>query len=412
MKLAYADILNYLSHQRDKPEDAVATCEEARKLLVGMGALELADLTAASIDADTADSEARHMVELGRLEASAQLEEQVFDIAEKVLAQRPGDLRSMQNRALAVDLVGRLAHRRHDYLAAERFARRSAEAGENNVRFNPSDLNAWTYWIRGRDQLSDALFEQGHVQSAIDVRRATVALEADQRRPAKLGSQTWQTWVGLAGLQGELGEAAAAQKSDSEAASAIEESLEGLPSDNPWRTLAPIIVEGLRTRLRLDAGDDRTAFEEAGATAARLRALKLTDSQSLTIAANVRRHVLRTLGMAGLRLGRYAEVEAASRERSGLPPNRFSADDPQEERSRALVMQAHAVAKQGRLEEALGLVRPALEFYRREQQRGGGGLSFQRDMAYALCVEAIAQPEDAVGRAQPERKRHSVAAAK
>ena len=37
------------------------------------------------------------------------LEHEVYDIAEKVLAKRPGDLRSMKNRALAADLLGEIA---------------------------------------------------------------------------------------------------------------------------------------------------------------------------------------------------------------------------------------------------------------------------------------------------------------
>ena len=174
-KLLYADILNYYSHQQPK-EQGIASCEESRKILAAMGAKDLSDLTAASIYADTADSQARHSMVLGRNEDAERLEREVYDIADGVLAKRPGDIRSMKNRALAANLLGDISMDRHDLETAMRYAERSEQAGEDLVRFNPSDLSSWEHWIRGRDQISDILYEQGHVNSAIEKRRATVAL--------------------------------------------------------------------------------------------------------------------------------------------------------------------------------------------------------------------------------------------
>ena len=119
--MLYADALNYLSHTQPK-EQGVATCEEARTVLAGLGAREIADLNAASIYADVTDSQARHTLALGRLDAAAVLAAEVYEMAEKVLAKRPGDLRSMRNRSLAADLLSRLASRRHDYVTAEAHA--------------------------------------------------------------------------------------------------------------------------------------------------------------------------------------------------------------------------------------------------------------------------------------------------
>jgi hypothetical protein len=402
VKLTYADVLNYLSHQRASKEDAVATCEESRKLLASMGALDFTDLTAASIYADTSDSEARHALTLGRLDLSQRLEQQVYDIAEKVLAQRPGDLRSMQNRALAVDLMARVAARRHDYVAAADFARRSAQAGENNVRFNPSDLNSWVYWIRGNDLLADDLLEQGRVQDAIDLQRETVALEGDPRRPSSLGPSMFQTWFGLAVLQARVGQATAAQKSLKEAIRAADEGLVGVRKDSPFVPLSPPMYESWRARVRLYAGDDRYALDTALAAADQVRKIKVPDSEAFATAiqANILRQALITQSIAQLRIGQYAEVEKASRERATLLPNPFGGADPRDEISRAKVMQAHAVAMQGRRDEARQLVSPELQFLRAEQKQGAAGVSFQRDLAYALYVDAISQADDAAGRAR------------
>ena len=154
VRLVYADLLNYISHRRLTKEEGIKDCEEARKLLLDLGARDLSDLSAASIYADTSDSQSRHALQLGRVEEAERLSREVYDIANKVLVQRPGDFRSMQNRLLAAGMLGGLAFRRHDYAAAAAYAAQSEEAAENYVRLNPSDLTAWDYLIRARGAVS------------------------------------------------------------------------------------------------------------------------------------------------------------------------------------------------------------------------------------------------------------------
>ena len=52
---------------------------------------------------------------------------------------------------------------------------------------------------------------------------------------------------------------------------------------------------------------------------------------------------------------------------------------------------AQALAGQGRYDEAQAVLAPALEFLREEAARGGAGLDYARDHAYALYVDALAQ---------------------
>jgi len=69
----------------------------------------------------------------------------------------------------------------------------------------------------------------------------------------------------------------------------------------------------------------------------------------------------------------------------------YNADVPRNPASTIKVLTTYA---------ALELLGPVLDGYRAEQRAGAGGTSFQRDLAYALFVEAIAQPADATGRAR------------
>jgi hypothetical protein len=402
-KILYADVLNFRSHQEPK-EVAVATCEEARKVLVDLGALDFTDLNAASIYADTSDSQARHALALGRLDESERLTHEVYAIAEKVLAQRPGDFRSMRNRALAADLLGELALRRHDHAAAAEYAARAELAGENYVQFNPSDLSAWDYWIRGRTQVADVLLERGRVLDAIDALRATVALEKDPRLPSSLGPQLNFVWAQLAGLEARTGQRAAAERSLVDATRATDEQLKVSTGSGRWPELLPLMPDVWRARLHLNFGDDQAAIDGSTAVSGRLRNLTFATEEEFAqrIRANLLRLSLATEALAAIRLGRDADAEVALRERLTLPPNLFTRSDPQDETSRTQVMLAHAVSRQGRNAEALATLQPALQRYRAEQGKGADGLTFQRDLAYALYVDAIAQGDDGAGRSRRE----------
>jgi hypothetical protein len=403
-RLVYADVLNYLSHRRDTGEEAVATCEEARRILVELGALDLSDLRAASVYADTSDSQARHALGLGRVDEAERLEREVYEIAEKVLAQRPGDLRSMANRALAADLLGDLAERRHDYSGAAKYAARSEEAGEDYVRFNPSDLNSWVYWIRGKESVANALFEEGRVLESVEVRRSAVALETDSRAPPNLGLLLNFIGPGLATQEARMGHRAAAEDAYTAAVRVSDQAAAQEPAGSPRRTLSQLAPGAWDARLQLYFGEDQRALEKAVAAIERIKQVEIPADNANAIASrdNFLRFSLTTVSAAALRLGRHAQAEATSRERLALPPNRFGTDDPQDETSRARVMLAHAVALQGRLEEARKLVQPDLERYRSERKSGANGISFQRDLAHALYVSAIAQANDAAGRAQKD----------
>jgi len=57
-RILYADTLNYLSHTQPL-DQRLATCDDARKVLVATGALDMSNLRAASVYADVSDSAAR-----------------------------------------------------------------------------------------------------------------------------------------------------------------------------------------------------------------------------------------------------------------------------------------------------------------------------------------------------------------
>jgi hypothetical protein len=391
----YADTLNPLSHSQPL-EKAVAMCSEARKVLMGLGALDLSNLDATSSYADTADSEARHLLGLGRLAEAQALEQQVYELADKILVRRPGDLHSMADRSWAAELLGALARRRHDGAAYAAYAEKTVQAGEDEVRFNPSDVGAWQRWSVGFNQRADVQFERGDVAQSLATNRAEMRLEQDPRRPSSLAPILWHDWIPLAITLAQVGDAAGAARSlDAYRHDAGEFVAQASPQ-NPRRRLMVTPEQSIASAIQLSQGSNQAAFSNASAVLARVGAIQVPadDLSSTVLQLNLLSRNFRTAASAAVRLGRYPQAEMLARRWLALPPNPRTEDDPKLESSAARVVLANAVALQGRAVEAQSILQPALAFYRQEQQAGASGTTFRGDYAYALYVNALTLPTE------------------
>ena len=395
-KLVYANTLNYLSHTQPNKATAVATCEEAREVLTRLGALNLTDLNAAAAYADVADSEARHLLGLDRVDEAQKLEQQVFNLAEKVLAQRPNDLRSLGNRYYAAQLLGSLAARRHDDAAAADYANRAAQAGEDLVRFNPADLTSWLFWAGGKGQSADLQVERGQVTQAMDAMHETLALAQDKRRPSSLAPVLWNRWALLAMLQARAGDKTAAEQSMRSYLRDVNEFMLTFPAGSPRRLVIGNSEQILRARLQLIEGDPQAALRNATAA--------IDHIDKITVAANDlgaslnRDNYLaasvRAASLAALRLGRYAQAETLARRWLAMPSDSTSNANPRDESSRARATLAQALAMQSRGAEARTTLQPALDYYQHEQQLGAQATSFRYGYAYALYVSSLTLTSD------------------
>jgi hypothetical protein len=401
IRQTYADTLNVLSHMQPK-ETAVASCQEALKILEGLGALDLSNLNAASGYADVADSEARHLLDLGRADEAQKVESQVYELTEKVLVQRPGDLRSLANRFFAAQLLGTLAQRRHDDTTAADFAARAAKAGEDYVRFNPADLGTWSWWAQGLQQVADLQFERGEVTQSLATYRSLMALAQDRRKPSSLGPVLFARWLNIAAMQALLGDKTAAQQSVQAFAKDLDELAGTYAQEDPRRQVIASSADGLRGRVLLFEGETQTAFTNASAVINRIEQIKV-DGKNPNFERTRNRDLrfsLITAAMSAIRLGHAAQAETLARQLIAVPIDPGSRGDAQELASRNEAMLAHAVALQGRGDETRTILQPALAYYEKEQQTGAHGTWFRRDYAYALYVDALARGADADSRAK------------
>lgn len=399
----YAEILNYLSHAQPK-ETGVATTREARTILKGLGALELTDLQATAAYADTADSEARHLTTLGRLDEAKVLAREVYALAEQVLVKRPGDLQSLTNRYLASNMLSTLAERQHDDAAAVDFAQRSVEAAEEAIRFNPSNLDNWTAQVRAMGSVAGLHYEHGDLAQALATGQAVMALAEDKRAPAGLEIILAQGISNqMTQLQAALGRNDEAERHRQVWQRGMEAGLERYPAEDPRRRVLANYDGRTLARLRLSQDQAQAALSLARADLDRLRKLDLpaADAGVQRVLYNVQRADLATGALAALHLGRGAEAEAMIRQWQALPEDtRSSNDDPEQTAALIAKSLAHAVVLQGRTEEARKLLQPALAYYRKQQQEGAQGSSFRKDFATTLYVNALTYPVGAPQRTQ------------
>lgn len=391
----YADTLNPSSHAQPL-EKAVAMCDEARKVLVGLGALDLSNLDATASYADTADSEARHLTALGRIAEAQVLETQVYELADKILVRRPGDLHSLADRSWAAELLGALARRQHDAAAATLYAEKTIAAGNDEVRFNPSDLGAWLRLAVGLIQRADVQFERGDVAQSIATNQALLSMGRDPRRPSSLAPILWRFWIPLTLTQARAGDAAGASQSLKAFARDTAELVAQSSPQNLRHKLLANPEQGVASAVRLFEDAPQAALAEASAVIARVDAVKVPadDFGSSILVNNLLTSNLRTAATAALRLGRYAQSEALARRMLALPLDPTTEDDPRDRSSSARALLAESVARQGRSGEAQSILQPALDYYQQEQQAGEGGTTFRGSYAYALYVSALASASD------------------
>ena len=406
VRQAYADTLNILSHTQPK-EIGVATCQEARKILEGLGALDLSNLNAASAYADTGDSEARHLMALGRIDEAQKLEMQVYDLTEKVLVQRPSDLRALADRFFAAGLLGDLAERRHDDGAAADYANRAAKAGEDYVRFNPADLTTWSWWITGLEQIADSQFDRGEMTNMLTTMRQTMALADDKRIPSSLGPILWSRWLKVAAIQAMLSRRQGCRCSSHAAGVRtvdIKEQAATLAAEDPRRQILATAEQGLRSRIQLNEGDPQAALANASAVISHIEQIKPsapTPNFERSKESNLRWN-LTTAATAALRLGHGVQAEPLARQLAAIPSDQNSNVNSRQLSARASIILAHAVALQERADEARTVLQPTYDYYQSELKAGAHGTGFRRDYAYALYVSALTRPADAEGRAKRE----------
>ena len=400
-RLALADLLQFLAHAQPDAAKGVVLCEESRSILAEMGALDLSDLTAASIYGDVTDSQSRMAQRLGQTDEAERLAKIVNEMAEKVLGQRPGDLRAMENQYYSAQMLGTVANDRFDFADAEMHFIKSTEAGRNYTLFNPADSTGWrnlTQSLMGQAQVN---VEQGRVAEARNSLLAAAALEHDPRNKAGVDSVFIFAWRSTVALESQAGNLRSAR-----AAHAEMRRVAGLAAKDRNYDEELKVISG----LQLDLAENDILAAEGDYAAIHARAVDLGErlakiKGSTELNRNLRDDAIRRnrtyRSEAAVRLGNYEEAMTVARDAIDKPlPGRLDELTLADIKARAQVRLGQALLGADKRGEAIAALNAALDHYRAQQANGASGMFFRQDISRALYQLARAQPGTDAGLAK------------
>jgi tetratricopeptide (TPR) repeat protein len=399
-KLTLADLLSILAHSQQR-EVGMASCEEARKILADLGATDLRDLTAASAYGDATDTQARLAMRLGRLEESERLATLVGETAEKVLQQRPGDLRAMVNRYYSANVLGEIATTRHQYEAARAHYARSEEAAKNYSLFNPADNLAWRSWNQANLDIGEMLAEQGNLAEALDQYREAAEREKDPRNKTGIDIGVFGAWQNIARLEAQLGNARKARAALAENRRVRELFNKQRIIDEELNQISLLGLQVQEYDILAAEGDYATIHARAAGVVEQMDKIPKLNEGNKQFRENITRQNRAWLIESSLRLGRTEEAATTARDAIERPLT-YNQSDLVAKRilARSRVRHGQALLGSGDAAGARAALGEALAYYRLEQQAGANGTSFLLDLGRALYHLARAQDYTDAGRAQ------------
>jgi tetratricopeptide (TPR) repeat protein len=399
-KLALADTYNFLCHMVP-PEEGNQDCIDGRKILADMGALDLSDLTAASIYGDVADSQARILLDLNKPEEAAKLEHTVYEIGEKVLTKRPGDLRAMKDVYFARELLGEIAEDEEDLVEAEAQYRASVEAARTYSQFNPADNRGLNLYSQCVVNLAWVLYEEGRISDSVDTFRALVAMESAIPDKAELDNGYYVAMRSLALIEAQRGHGPEAEDwraKDEKDGIAFDKAM---GADATFDALSVIDDILLRGSLAAAQGDYPRVYELVNGAKTQFGTLKQQSALIQFFYGAMGRATYTQYIDAALRTGRFGEAEAAARKMMGHPFNmRALKRRSVNLDARYSVQLGHALVGLGRKSDARPILEAAITVYRASRARGADGTTFRLDFAGGLYQLSRAQEDDEAGRAK------------
>jgi tRNA A-37 threonylcarbamoyl transferase component Bud32/tetratricopeptide (TPR) repeat protein len=399
LQLEYANLLNLFSHDQ-KYEESVTTCSEALSILAKLGALDCNNLDAASTWADTADSQAREMLALGRIDEAEQAERQGLKLAEGVIERRPNDLHALQDLYFAPDVLGLIEARKNHDAAALDWFRQAGRAAKNSVRFNPSDENSWLSVGLADYGISAMLWRAGRVAEAVEI------LRNGATNPVPEIENIGQ-WSSLAVLEAQRGNRSSAERAILEARKAREGRAAAIGLPQTQRQVSAEIVHDVERQVKVAFTQDAALLESARDGLVRIGELGKGELDPETNAElnQLKRRALSDAARAALRLERFGEAKTFSQALVAAPLLRTEFSERMmllrpDDLGWGSVLLAQAQLGERSREEALKTIEPALAVYRDMQAQGVNHLTFHQRFARALYVHALAQPATGEGASQ------------
>jgi hypothetical protein len=397
-RLALADTLQFLALETTA-EAGIPLCEESRKILIDSGALTLDDLTASSIYGDVCDTESRLYLHVGNLDGAETLARTVGQIAEKVLARRPADLRAMKDRMQSPDVLGRVATAREDRVGAEAYETQSAEASRNYTMFNPADSYGWQFLSDTSNLIANSMMHRGAVAEALAQWRRTAELDADPRNVTSSAGNSYDAWRSIALYEAQLGHLDETRKALVHLHQLAEKFMRIEGTDESFAQVSAIWEDIYQLDILAANGDYQSIHAKAVALDARLQKIAPQSNLTRTVRTQALRESRTWITEAALRTGRAEEAVSVAKDMAEHPL--VSAFDPKAqidaERARSKVLYGEALIDSDHVEAAKTPLAEALAYYRERQAKGAADTHFRQNFGQALFQLSRTESSDEAG---------------
>lgn len=357
-----------LQHARaadDGQERALPLYAEARKVLDGLLA-EFPDDDETLTNSGIVDVRAAFAQNaLGRAEDALRLTEASAATFERVLNSNPGYLTALNGRGIA------LGARSNVLLAQGRLseslvaAKESEAAYEGYVQLNRNAGVAWGNLVGARERVANRLLSLGRRREAIEAWRHALEIEKKVQLSSSLASGLSRIAAGVAIWEAEAGDFAAAEKAVAESERLFvragrDESQEGIT-----RLIKDDLFRILNTWMLIhQPGREAEVIRTAQPLATRYADQPVKNDFERSWKAGMVRWSQESVSDAALLTGRWSEAEKAIQGRlAGLFTNGVRNVFDRAEAAQLSSELAYALARQGRRDEALKALEPALAFY-------------------------------------------------
>jgi len=371
-------------------EEALALLARAKRAVESIRALQLTDLPASADYANTLSIEATALWRMGKIDELKKVSEQGMQLANDILAQRPGHIVALQARA-ALNLLGSSpAHEDLRIGDSAEFVKRALEDGLLLLRLDPANVDTRGATAFAAATLAGDYELLGRPRDAREaLRQSLKLLLAAGQVAASQGDYVVPRYASIARIDADLGERDAGEAAIKEAEPILADVQARLGDDSVKFAIAKCALSNGRARLDLFNGDFKQAAAIAQPTLKAYLTLNQYGHVSTTISCPSNAALIG--GNAELMLGNYEAAKSALA--SAVPVAAVGGDWTSRNYHAALVvLQSIAMSRLGQTAEAHALLSPVFEWQRARFARNHDDA--QQRLEYASALYALALTDD------------------
>jgi hypothetical protein len=394
---AYVEVLTRLGFEQyraQKEEDGIHSEEEARRIAADLGARDITSLDMAAYYAEAGAWMVEALTELGRNDEALRVGQEAVEVADKVLARRPGYRLALHAQGITLDNLASIEQDNLDPKAALPFSQSAEQVALTLMNLDPGNVVSMNNLGVAHTRLADLAWSAGRLREALRYRLQSL----EDYRGATVGGTLFHlTYVSNVApavyYETEIGDFAQSEATTA----ALIPALDRLRKTEAAGSFVTVAAEASLQLAHAVVAFERDDFATARRIATDIGSQFAAMKPSAGVEGNTRRafiwvstHYL--VAPAAYELGDFAAAEQASR--TSIDDNQIYARvlSGRRDLANATTLLAMAQARQGKLAQASRTIAPVLTFERGLAARNRGDEWIPVELAGALYAAALSDP--------------------